>query len=94
MSVDSKIKSLLERVNAKASVNEAEQMGASSSKKDSTISPKNPGDSVQPKQGDSENASFVPDTQGIGTVPLIASIVGTVLILIIVVPFIVFVLFP
>ena len=33
----------------------------------------------------SENASFVPDTQGIGTVPLIASIVGTVLILIIVV---------
>ena len=58
MSVDSKIKSLLERVNAKASVNEAEQMGASSSKKDSTISPKNPGDSGQPKQGDSENASF------------------------------------
>jgi hypothetical protein len=42
----------------------------------------------------SENASFVPDTQGIGTGPLIASIVGTVLILIIVVPFIVFVLFP
>jgi len=42
----------------------------------------------------SENASFVPDTQGIGTVPLIASIVGTVLILIIVVPFIVLVLFP
>jgi hypothetical protein len=42
----------------------------------------------------SDNASFVPDKQGIGTVPLIASIVGTVLILIIVVPFIVFVLFP
>jgi hypothetical protein len=42
----------------------------------------------------SDNASFVPDTQGIGTGPLIASIVGTVLILIIVVPFIVFVLFP
>jgi hypothetical protein len=42
----------------------------------------------------SDNASFVPDTQGIGTGPLIASIVGTVLILIIVVTFIVFVLFP
>jgi hypothetical protein len=42
----------------------------------------------------SDNASFVPDKQGIGTVPLIASLVGLVLILIIVVPFIVFVLFP
>ena len=42
----------------------------------------------------SDNASFVPDKQGIGTVPLIASLVGLVLILIIVVPFIVVVLFP
>ena len=42
----------------------------------------------------SDNASFVPDKQGIGTGPLIASILGTILILIIVVPFIVFVLFP
>jgi hypothetical protein len=42
----------------------------------------------------SENSSFVPDTQGIGTVPLIASILGTILILLIVIPFIVFVLFP
>ena len=36
----------------------------------------------------SDNASFVPDKQGIGTVPLIASLVGLVLILIIVVPLI------
>ena len=42
----------------------------------------------------SDNASFVPDKQGIGTGPLIASILGTILILLIVVPFIVFVLFP
>jgi hypothetical protein len=42
----------------------------------------------------SDNVAFVPDKQGIGTVPLIASILGTILILLIVIPFIVFVLFP
>lgn len=36
----------------------------------------------------SDNATFVPDKQGIGTGPLIASVVGLVLILIIVVPLI------
>jgi hypothetical protein len=36
----------------------------------------------------SDNASFVPDKQGIGTAPLIGSIIGLVLILIIVVPLI------
>jgi hypothetical protein len=37
----------------------------------------------------SQNAAFVPDKQGIGTGPLIASIFGLVLILLIVVPFVV-----
>jgi hypothetical protein len=36
----------------------------------------------------SDNVSFVPDKQGIGTAPLIGSIIGLVLILIIVVPLI------
>ena len=36
----------------------------------------------------SDNAAFVPDKQGIGTAPLIGSIIGLVLILIIVVPLI------
>jgi hypothetical protein len=36
----------------------------------------------------SDNATFVPDKQGIGTGPLIASVVGLVLILIVVVPLI------
>ena len=58
MSVESKIKELLERVNVKASLEEAEQMGASGVKKDSSISPKNGGDNSSPKQGDSEDASF------------------------------------
>ena len=34
----------------------------------------------------SENATFVPDKQGIGTVPLIASVAGLVIVLLIVVP--------
>jgi hypothetical protein len=38
----------------------------------------------------SENSAFVPDKQGIGTVPLIASIVGLVLVLLIVVPYVVY----
>ena len=58
MSVESKIKELLERVNVKASLDEAEQMGAASVSKDSSISPKNSGDSSSPKQGDSEDASY------------------------------------
>jgi len=58
MSVDSKIKQLLERVNAKASIDEAEAMGAGSVKKDSTLSPKLGGDGSNPKQGSSEDASF------------------------------------
>ena len=37
----------------------------------------------------SDNPSFVPDKQGIGTVPLIASLFGLTLILIIVIPFLV-----
>ena len=58
MSVESKIKELLERVNVKASLDEAEQMGASGISKDSSISPKNSGDSSSSKQGDSEDASY------------------------------------
>jgi hypothetical protein len=58
MSVESKIKELLERVNVKASLEEAEQMGAAGVSKDSSISPKNSGDSSSPKQGDSEDASY------------------------------------
>ena len=42
----------------------------------------------------SDNVTYVPDKQGIGTGPLIASILGTILILIIVIPFVVFALFP
>jgi hypothetical protein len=36
----------------------------------------------------SDNASFVPDKQGIGTVPLLASLGGLVIVLLIVVPFV------
>jgi uncharacterized membrane protein len=38
----------------------------------------------------SENATFVPDKQGIGTGPLLASVGGLVIVLLIVVPFVVF----
>jgi hypothetical protein len=58
MSVESKIKELLGRVNVKASLNEAEQMGASSVSKDSSMKPKEGGDKSSPKQGDSEDASY------------------------------------
>lgn len=58
MSVESKIKELLERVNAKANLDEAEQMGAGSVSKDSSIKAQNSGDSSQPKQGNSEDASY------------------------------------
>jgi hypothetical protein len=37
----------------------------------------------------SENETFVPDKQGIGTGPLLASIGGLVIVLLIVVPFVV-----
>ena len=57
MSVDSKIKQLLERLEARK-LDEAEQMGAGSVKKDSTLSAKLPGDASNPKQGSSEDASF------------------------------------
>jgi hypothetical protein len=42
----------------KASLEEAEQMGAAGVSKDSSISPKNSGDSSSPKQGDSGDASY------------------------------------
>ena len=58
MSVESKIKELLERVEAKATLNETDKMGADTVKKDSTLSPANPGDVSRPMQGSSEKASF------------------------------------
>ena len=57
MSVDSKIKQLLERLEARK-IDEAEVMGNASVKKDSTISPKLPGDASSVMQGSSEKASF------------------------------------
>lgn len=57
MSVDSKIKQLLERLEARK-LDEAETMGAGSVSKDSTISPKVSGDASNPMQGSSEKASF------------------------------------
>ena len=58
MSVERKIKELLARVDAKANLDEAEQMGAGSVSKDTTIKPANSGDASNPKQGNSEDASF------------------------------------
>lgn len=58
MSVENKIKELLERVNVKASLEEAEMMGASGVSKDSSISPANSGDATNPKQGDSKDATY------------------------------------
>lgn len=58
MSVESKIKELLGRVNAKANLDEAEQMGAGAVKKDTSISPANSGDASSPMQGNSEKASY------------------------------------
>jgi hypothetical protein len=58
MSVESKIKELLGRIEAKASLDEADQMGAGSVSKDSSIKPANSGDASSPKQGDSEDASY------------------------------------
>jgi hypothetical protein len=58
MSVESKIKELLGRVDAKASLEEADMMGASGVSKDSTIKPANGGDASNPKQGDSQDASY------------------------------------
>ena len=58
MSVESKIKELLERVDAKASLEEADMMGATGVNKDSTIKPANSGDATNPKQGDSQDASY------------------------------------
>lgn len=71
MSVESKIKELLERVNSKTSLDEEGQpmqgssqkapaagnMGASGTK-DASIKPANSGDSGNPKQGDSKDASY------------------------------------
>lgn len=58
MSVESKIKELLGRVDAKASLEEADQMGAGSATKDSSIKPANSGDATNPKQGDSKDATY------------------------------------
>ena len=72
MSVESKVKELLERVSEKTSLKEDQgqpRQGDSkdapkagpmvpTSGKDSTISPANSGDSSQPKQGDSKEASY------------------------------------
>jgi hypothetical protein len=57
MSVESKIKQLLERVDAKASLDEADAMKPSASK-DTSIKAANGGDASQPKQGGSEDASY------------------------------------
>lgn len=57
MSVESKIKELLERVNVKASLDEAGAMGAQGLSKDSSVKSAKGGDSASPKQGDSEDAS-------------------------------------
>jgi hypothetical protein len=58
MSVENKIKELLERVDAKASLEEAGMMGASGVSKDSSIKAANSGDSGNPKQGDSKDATY------------------------------------
>ena len=57
MSVESKIKQLLERVDAKSSLEEADAMGAAKGK-DTSIKAANGGDASNPKQGDSEGASY------------------------------------
>jgi hypothetical protein len=59
MSVESKVKELLERVSNKTSqeVNEGAGPMVPTSGKDSTIKPANSGDAASPKQGDSESAS-------------------------------------
>jgi hypothetical protein len=57
MSVESKIKQLLERVDAKASLDEADAMKPSASK-DTSIKAANGGDASSPMQGGSEGASF------------------------------------
>jgi hypothetical protein len=58
MSVERKIKELLERVDAKTSLEEAGKMGADGVSKDATLKAANTGDSTNPKQGDSKDASF------------------------------------
>ena len=57
MSVESKVKELLERVTAKTSVNEEAGAMVPTKQKDSTIKAANSGDSSQPRQGDSQDAS-------------------------------------
>ena len=57
MSVESKIKQLLERVDAKSSLEEADAMGAAKGK-DTSIKAANGGDASPPKQGSSEDASY------------------------------------
>ena len=59
MSVESKVKELLERVSIKTSqeVNEGAGPMVPTSGKDSTIKPANSGDASNPKQGDSDSAS-------------------------------------
>jgi hypothetical protein len=58
MSVENKIRELLERVDAKASLEEAGMLGASGVSKDSSIKAANSGDSGNPKQGDSKDATY------------------------------------
>ena len=58
MSVESKIKELLGRVETRATLDEADKMGADTVKKDSTLKPANSGDASNPTQGSSEKASF------------------------------------
>ena len=57
MSVESKIKQLLERVDAKSSLEEADAMVPTKGK-DSSIPAANSGDASSPKQGGSEDASY------------------------------------
>lgn len=77
MSVDSKIKQLLERVNAKDPLDEADMMGSGSVKKDSTLAPKMGGDATNPRQGSSEDASYeVRDEKEINQGAIVAKNVG------------------
>jgi hypothetical protein len=70
MSIENKIKELLERTQTAAqdsaddTLNEAEQAGAASVKKDTSITAANAGDATQAKQGSSEDASFESRDEG------------------------------
>ena len=65
MSVDKKIKALLEKVNSKQDLQEEEEMaeaagpmGASGVSKDTSLKPANSGDASMPRQGSSQDAPY------------------------------------